>query len=137
MLLLLLPTALISCNESDSPTIALPATRSLNGTFGGAMPVAPPGEDWSSVVMVLQTSGDVSGVLKPAAGIDHSVGGTYAGTNLILSVGDLPSDNTCVQIQLNVFRFEFDLENNVTAFDGTVSGNCPGPLSGSFRMERQ
>jgi hypothetical protein len=109
----------------------------VNGTFSGAMPVEPPGEDWSHVTMDLVTDRGVSGTLKPLAGIEHAIGGTFAGNNLILRVGDLPGDSTCSEIALNIFRFEFNSSNEVTAFDGTLSGQCQGTVSGSFRMERQ
>jgi len=138
---LLLPALLlisfVSCSDSDSPTIALPPTRALNGTFSGAMPSLIPGEDWSTVTMELETKGNVSGTITPKTGTTRPVGGTYAGSNLVLSVGNLPQDASCFEITMNVFRFEFSSTNEVTAFEGTLMGRCQGTVSGSFRMERK
>jgi hypothetical protein len=137
MILVLLAIGPLGCSDSDDPTGALPPSRAVNGTFSGAMPVEPPGEDWSRVTMDLVTDRGVSGTLKPLVGIDHAIGGTFAGNNLILRVGDLPGDSTCIEIALNIFRFELNSSNEVTAFEGTLSGRCQGTVSGSFRMERQ
>lgn len=137
IVLLLVTSTISGCSESDSPTSALPASRAVNGTFGGSLPVQPPGEDWSSVTMQLMTQGKVSGVLKPKAGVDHAIGGTYAGTNLLLQIGDLPGDGKCYEISMNIFRFEFNVASEITAFEGTLSGHCQGTVTGFVRMERQ
>jgi len=133
--LLLLP--LTGCSDSESPTIALPPTRALNGTFSGPMPSLIPGEDWSNVTMELMTQGNVSGTFTPKSGPTRPVGGTYAGTNLVLSIGNLPQGASCFEITMNVFRFEFNSSNDVSAFEGTLTGRCQGTVSGSFRMERK
>jgi len=125
------------CSDSDSPTVALPPTRALNGTFEGALPDRIPGEDWSTTTMVLQTAGNVSGTITPKVGASRPVGGTYAGTNLLLSIGNLPQAEACYEITMNVFRFEYDAANEVSAFEGTLMGRCQGTVSGGFRMERR
>lgn len=137
LLLLLHAAVFVGCSDSDSPTEARPPSRSLNGTFVGSLPVQPPGEDWSEVTMALVTEKDVSGVLRPKVGIVHSVGGTYAGANLILRIGDLPGTSACHEISMSVFRFDRDAANQVVAFEGTLSGRCQGTVSGGFRMVKQ
>ncbi len=133
VILLLILT--FGCSESDSPTSPLPPPRTIDGTFSGFITVQPPGEDWSNVTLELQTAGNVSGTLKPKTGAERPVGGTYVGPNLILNVGGL-TESSCVEITLNAFRFERDASNRVTAFDGSVQGRCPTPVSGAFGMKR-
>lgn len=134
---LLFPLA--GCSDSDSPTIALPPSRTLNGSFGGELPSLIPGEDWSAVTLQLQTASErnVSGTIEPKTGPTRPIGGTFAGTNLVLSIGELPTEQACYEYTLNIFRFEFDAANEVTAFEGTLMGRCQGTVSGGFRMTRK
>lgn len=127
------------CSDSDSPTIALPPSRALNGTFEGPLPSRIPGEDWSTVALDLTTSSErnVSGTITPKAGSPRPIGGAFAGTSLILSIGDLPQQQACFAFTLNIFRFEFDAANEVSAFEGTLAGECQGTLAGGFRMTRK
>jgi len=137
LVLLLVTVPLLGCSDSDSPTATLPQSRDLEGTFTGPLPVKPPGEDWSEVTMDLTTNRNVSGVLRPKVGTERPVAGTFVGSNLIMSVGNLAPSPTCYEISLNIFRFEANAANETIAFEGTIQGTCEGTLSGTFRMERK
>lgn len=137
-LVVALVATLLSCSDSDNPTIGLPSVPVLDGIWAGSLPTQPPGEDWSSVVLEFQQDArQVSGVLRPNGGVTHQVGGTFSGTTLILRIGDLPDDGSCLEIQMNVFTFEFDAENKTVGFSGTLSGECGGAVSGSFQFRKQ
>jgi len=131
----LLLSLAVGCSESDSPTAVLPLPRTIDGVFVGTVSVQPPGEDWSSVTLKLESAGNVSGTLTPKSGTERPVRGAYVGQNLILDVGEL-NESSCVELTLNGFRFERDASNRVTAFDGSVQGRCPAPVTGTFSMKR-
>lgn len=137
-LIALLAFSLVSCSDSSSPTAALPAVPALDGLWTGSLPIQPPGEDWTSVVLELtQDARQVSGELRPNGGMNHQIGGAFSGSNLILRVADLPNDGSCFEIQMNIFSFEFDAENKTVGFSGTLTGECGGTIAGSFQFRKQ
>ena len=75
LVLLLACVALFGCDQT-SPTEP-DVRRGLTGTWEGALPSYPAGEDWSRVRLTLQSGGDtVTGTLVSRNGVSHPVTGT-------------------------------------------------------------
>ena len=127
---------LSACGPSTPTDVLSP----LVGTWTGSLSFSPPGEDWSSVDIVIQTvsGSNRSGQLKPKCCQDYAMtvaqpASTVMGAWQTINVGT----SLCGQPTLSVEQYESNSSGSVTAFSASLSGRCPSTLVGSVRFTRK
>jgi hypothetical protein len=137
---LVLALSIAGCN-GNSPTE--PGSRHLDvgtirGTWSGSLAVYPPGEDWSSVTLILDASGStVTGRLVPRNGVEHEISGEVEPGRAYLRINvHSTTPAPCDTVHLSVDG----LETRGVAADalvGSLVGRCPNTLLGRFRLEKR
>ena len=130
------------CHHGSPTEPEQPANTGMTGTWLGSADrgpcTDPDGGDLRSLTATLTQSGDaVTGEIVNAAGVRHSVTGTFGGGLLLLSLGELPGTSTCYMFALYSTVLAHDLRGNLTRVSGQLEGRCCGTVAGTFRLDRR
>jgi hypothetical protein len=134
--------AVAACDERlpTDPAVAVVLAvdeATLTGVWSGAMPISPPGEDWTSIVLTIPAGEMPRGEIVPRAGRAHPVRVQYVGGKAFLAVEDLPFDERipCSQIGMSLDSVELR-DGRPFAVTGRLSGRCPSTLMQRIRLSR-